>query len=432
LGRNALCAIEGEAGTRSERFDACLEAYDNAAQAARGDDPFAHPDQITSVTVHAYNAALAALSVLRPDEAERLALAGATRIEFTPANPWRFLLRLYLDQGRGSDAVSALREMQAWRRKQPPNLREQVRAETDVAFATLLLIAGDSKTGMRVIDRAISNPDRRGLTTASKEQTLGAHALLRLAMRRTHDQREAERAVWSGTAEAADIGLASASRSIDDWADRERIRGVLASDEALQRTFRMYVSGGLDPVPSWLLGDLIPVLGAGVVAVVLDDVRALEEGGEHDELLEPYYRALEAEVALYTGDDELALTLAEQALKDLPQFEVLLRARVEAVAGEAALELGRRQQALEFWASALQRDAGIARRRDLALPAKLEIEGRGPVAARLVELLDDSPRFDWGDDGFTVTITGSERELEVCLREPAGGLLACANTPPEP
>ena len=111
LGRNALCAIEGEAGNREERFESCLAAYDDAAERARGDDPFATPDEITSVTVHAYNAAQAALAVLRPDEAERLAKAGALRIEFTPANPWRFLVRLYADQGRmGRGRAGAARD----------------------------------------------------------------------------------------------------------------------------------------------------------------------------------------------------------------------------------------------------------------------------------------------------------------------------------
>lgn len=428
LGRNALCAIESEARTRTKRFDACLAAYDDAAERAKNDDPFARPDEVTSVTVHAYNAALAAQSVLRPDEAERLAKAGATRIEFTPADPWRFLVRLYTDQGRMDEAVQALREMQSWRRKQPPHLREQVRAETDVAFATVLLVAGETETGMTVIDRAIQNPDRRGLTSSSKEQALGAHALLRRSLRTTHAEIEAERAVWSGTAEAARITLADAERNMQDWADAERIRGVLNDDDRLVSTFRMYVAGGLEPVPSWLVGDLVPILGAGVCSVVLDMVREAED----DEALEPYYVALEAEIALHRGDETEALQLAEKALETLPEFEALLRARIAAVAGEAAWELGKRDAALGFWATAMQRDAGVIRRRGITLPAALKNNGSGPVAERLVELLGDSPRFDFDEGGFTVTIDGSGRELEVCLLEPAGGVLGCATTPPEP
>jgi tetratricopeptide (TPR) repeat protein len=432
LGRNALCAIEGEAGNREERFEACLSAYDDAAERARGDDPFAKPDEITSVTVHAYNAAQAALSVLRPDEAERLAKAGAVRLEFTPANPWRFLVRLYTDQGRMDEAVLALREMQSWRRKMPPHLREQERAETDVAFATVLLVAGETETGMEVIDRALANPDRRGLTSSSKEQALGAHALMRLAMRRTHAEVEAERATWSGTAESARITRAQLERSVQDWADAERIRGVLASgegDELLVASLRMYVAGGLEPVPSWLVGDLVPILGAGVSSVVLDMVREAED----DDALEPYYVALAAEIALHDGDETEALRLAEEALASLPEFEALLRARVAAVAGEAAWDLGKQQAALGFWATAMQRDAGIIRRRGIALPARIDNQASGPVADRVVELLEDSPRFELGhSNAFTITLDGSGRELKMCLLEPGGGDLGCAETPPEP
>ncbi len=425
LGRNALCAIEGEAGTRTKRFEACLAAYDEAAARAKHDDPFARPDAITSTTVHAYNAALAASSVLRPDEAERLAKAGTTRIEFTPANPWRLMVRLYTDQGRMSDAVLALREMQSWRRKQPPNLREQSRAETDIAYATVLLVAGETETGMRIVDRAIANPDRRGLTSSSKEQTLGAHALLRRAMRLTHAEIEHERGTWSGTTERVEIGAQALERRAHTWADEERIRGVLGDDERLVRTFRMYVSGGLDPVPSWLVGDLIEVLGAGVVSVVLDMARAEEKAEMLDEL-EPYYVALEAELALHRGDESEALELAEKALDQLPEFEKLLRARVAAVAGEAALELGQESKALGLLATAMQADAGVVRRRGIVLPAKLTIEASGPVAERVVELLERSPRFDFDGSGFEVVVRGQGSELEICLNEAGGALLSCA------
>src|SRR5262249_42996737 len=157
------------------------------------------------------------------------------------------------------------------------------------------------------------------------------HALLRLAMRRTRAEVEAERATWSGTAESARITREQVERRVQDWADSERIRGVLASkmgDALLVASLRMYVSGGLEPVPSWLVGDLVPILGAGVSSVVLDMVRKAEK----DESFEPYYVALEAEIALHDGDHEAALRLAEKALETLPEFEALLRARVAALA----------------------------------------------------------------------------------------------------
>ena len=248
--------------------------------------------------------------------------------------------------------------------------------------------------------------------------------------RQTLFQVEAERAVWSGTAESARITRDAAERRLHDWADAERIRGVLNDDDRLVASFRMYVSGGLEPVPSWLVGDLVPILGAGVSSVVLDMVRKAEQ----DPALDPYYDALEAEIAIQRGQRQAALKLAEQALDTLPEFEALLRARVAAIAGEAAWALGQDRVALEFLATAMQRDAGVIRRRALALPAKLESDASGPVAKRVVELLEDSPRFDFDYDGsgFTITLQGSGRQLELCLLEPAGGVLGCASTPPEP
>lgn len=422
LGRNALCAIEGEAGTRDEWFAACLAAFDQAAERAKADKPFSKPDEITNVTVHAYNAAVAAMSALRPDEAERLALAGSTRIEFTPANPWLLLVRLYTDQGRMSDAVLALREMQAWRRKQPPNLREQVQAETDVTYATVLLIAGKTENGLRIVDRAIANPDRRGLTSSSKEQTLGAHALLRLAMRRTHAAVEAERGSWSGSKERISIQLADLELDLAGWADEERIRAVLGDDQRLVRTFRMYVAGGVEPVPTWLVGDLIDVLGAGVVEVVLEMVRKAEKL----EAMEPYYVALDAEIALHRGNEVEALRLAKQALDELPEFEVLLRARVAAVAGEAALELEQFDEGLELLATAMQSDAGVIRRRGLVLPATLAVDVGGELGERIRELLLASPRFEFADRGFEVRVGKQGDAIEICLAAPDGSQLSCA------
>ncbi|MFV8754804.1 hypothetical protein ACNOYE_30020 [Nannocystaceae bacterium ST9] len=422
LGRNALCAIEGEAGTRDEWLAACTAAYDYAAERAKADKPFSKPDELTNVTVHAYNAAVAAMSVLRPDEAERLAKAGATRIEFTPANPWLLLVRLYTDQGRMSDAVQALREMQSWRRKQPPNLREQVQAETDVTYATVLLIAGKTDKGMGIVDRAIANPDRRGLTSSSKEQTLGAHALLRLAMRRTHAELEAERGSWSGSKERMGIRLAALELDVASWADEERIRAVLGDDQRLVRTFRMYVAGGLEPVPTWLVGDLIDVLGAGVVEVVLEMVRKAET----EDVMEPYYVALDAELALHRGDEGKALELAKQALDELPEFEVLLRARVAAVAGEAALELEKFDVGLELLATAMQSDAGVIRRRGLVLPAKLRVDVGGQLGEHVRELLEQSPRFDFEGRGFEVAVAQQGDAIEICLNAPDGSLLSCA------
>jgi tetratricopeptide (TPR) repeat protein len=303
-GLNALCAIEGEAGTRQPYLDACLAALENAkARAAR--DP-----EHGSIAVHAYNAAMAAHSTLDFAREEQLALEGVSRLEMTPANPWRQLARLYVDQGRMTEAVEALREMQRWKRRQPAYLREQAHAETDVAFATVLLVAGRTEIGLPAVDRAIDQPDRRGLTTSRPEQALGAHALLRRSLRITDDERTYELAGARGFFGGFGDRMAISGHSSQIWADEERIRSTLADDDRITRTFRIYVKGGIEPIPVWLLGDLIEVLGPGVVSVALR--RAREAEGD-DPRMTPYYQALEAEIALQQGDEGRAQNVAARA-----------------------------------------------------------------------------------------------------------------------
>jgi pentatricopeptide repeat protein len=422
LGRNALCALEGEASERGPRYEACLAAFEDAKERAASDPIDAPPDERTNVAVHAYNAALAAHAVLRPDEVERLAIEGTKRLEFTPANPWRVLVRLYVAQGRMDEAVAALREMQSWRARQPAWLRDQDRAETDATFATLMLVAGETETALRSADRALQRPDRRGLTSSNPEQATGAHALLRRSIARTHAEILRERATWSGTMDGYEQQLSGVGSRMRSWVDDERIISVLTDDERLYATFRMYVHGGIEPVPVWMLGDLVEVLGPGVVTVVMEKVRELEELEEFD----PYYDAIEAEVALAQGDERRALDLAQSAMEGLSETERMLVGRMAAVAARAAWELDSDAQAMGFLTTAMEKDAGVIRRMGLRLPARLENRADGPAATRVFELLDRSPRLDVGGEGFLVTIEGSGQALSACIHSPDGTMLSCA------
>ena len=424
LGLNALCAIEGEAGRRQEYYDACIAALHNAKNRGGSNDE----NEQGAVAVHAYNAALAARGVLRFDEVEQLALDGARRLEFTPANPWRILVRHYLDAGRLTDAVHALREMQRWRGRQPGNLRDQDRAETDVTFATVLLLAGETDVGLRAVTRAIDQPDRRGLTSDKPEQALGAHALLRRALSRAHAERLAEEAAAMGfVARVAEQG-AIVERLVAAWPDEERIISVLASGDRLSRTLRFYVHGGLAPLSSWLVGDLIEVLGPGVVSVALGEARRYDR-----ELpgLTPYYDGLEAEVALARGDEAVALAKAQVALEGLPAHEAMLRARILAVAGAAALSLDQDRSAMGFLEQAMQIDGGVLRRLDIALPARVSGRGSGAVA-KAVAALERSPRLTDGSL-FEVRVEGRQGGgLSACLRTATGNQIRCAEVFPEP
>ena len=424
LGLNALCAIEGEAQKRRPFFDACLAALDdgradNEARRREGLPP-------SPIAVDAYNASNAAYSILRFDEVEKLALEAARSPETTVANPYRVLVGLYTSEGRLSEAVSAAREMQRWRMRLPASLRDQDRAETDAMLASLLLVFGETDAASRLITRAIERPDRRGMISSKHEQAASGHALLRRALERQRGEMAAERASAEGLFDRAKAALSEGGARVMSLPDDEQIAGMLADDDRLMATFRMRVGGGMI-APEWLFGDLIEVLGPGVVAVTVARARAFE-GDAPD--LAGYYDAMDAEVALARGKEARAAEIAKRAAEALPKAEVLMRARVAAVGAEAHLRRGEVGASLPLFQRALELDPGVLRRLRLALPASVQAESGG-AASLAAEMLDRSPRLAPSPSAFVVALSGGPGLLKACLRSPAGAVLSCAEITPK-
>ncbi len=418
LGLNVRCAVLGELQERRRYYQACLAALEEARKRDAKEVDEKHQ---STLAVHAFNAAVAARAALRPEEAEKHANEGTRKLSFTPANPWRLLVRLYTDEGRMKEAVEALRQMQSWRRKQPPSIRAQARAETDVVFSTVLLLAAQPDTGLRLLDLALDRPDRRGLTSSTPERALGAHALLRRALAMTQAELATERESYGLEGLETDGAWGRADRRVSILADEERVVGVLRDTERLVSTLRVFSRGGIEPVPVWLLGDLVDVLGAGVMAVALDLARHEED----DDDVKSYFDALQAEIAYAQGDEARALMFARRALKSLPKREALLKARVAAVGAQAAESLGDDDLYLSLLADALQRDPSVIRRLGMRLPVELA-SSESETALLVRERIAASPRIRLRKGGFRIDITGASRDLQVCLSTPQGAKLSCA------
>jgi hypothetical protein len=264
------------------------------------------------------------------------------------------------------------------------------------------------------------------LISSEPEQALGAHALLRRALQRTHAEKMVEEASWSGVLARAGSVLTTTRARLDSLPDDERVIGVLSDDERLVATLRLYVRGGIEPVPVWLVGDLVEVLGAGVTAVSLRRARAMEEQGTP---LAPYYDALEAEVAYAQGDSRRAWNLATSALERLPESQGLFRARVAAIGAEAAADTGRNRDALALYEQAMLKDGGVFRRLGLRIPASVRVRGGGEVGSRAADMLERSPRVR-SDPGFQVVVSGSGSSVEACLLSSHGAQLGCATVDP--
>ena len=410
IGRTGMCALEFAALNREAAYTACLDAL--VAQRPSG-----------GVTVEAYNAATAALATQRFAEAEALFGESAKAGEYGSANPWRPLAELRLAEGKGGEAVKAMAEMKTWTSRQPPESRDQNRAEADAALAKLLLVAGETTYGVEVADRMLRFPDRRGNTSGRAVESLGGHALIRIALRRADHETWTEDASSGWFWERWGVWFGSFWPDFGDWSDRQTVAGVLSDRALLDATLRVYAEGALAQVPTWMLGELVGVLGAGVVDVALTDVRAKES----DPRFNAYYDAIAAEVALGSGDDARALALASSARDALPGEEALLRARMAGIAASAAGDLGSADDEIRWLGVVLAEDPSLFRRLDLQLPAEVVVEG-GYVAGEVGDMLWHSPRIRWAK-GWTLRVAGEGREVEVCLVGPDGARGRCVRPP---
>lgn len=424
-GLNALCAVEGEARTRQPYFQACERALTDARvsvarRTAEGGD------EEGGIAVDAYNAALAAAAALRFREAEEIALEGVRRFEPTPANPWRLLVELHVSGGRMDEALNAFSQMIAWNDRQPASLRDQSRAENESMVALVLLLAGESGLALERIDRALDRPDRRGLTTDGAEQARGRNALLRLMIRRSLLEEEAERASWSGRGAQA-LGLVT---SLPDRArlvpDEERVVAVLTDEERLVNTLRPYVPGGIDGLSPWMTGELVGVLGPAIVSVALREARTLDAS---EPAAANAYLVLDAELAAARGDEEEAVRTARQALTSLEGAGWgLSRARVAAVAAAAAESNGDYSDANELYAIAMESDPGVIRRLGMSLPVRVESSSE-PDAEEAASLIERSPRVHDREGGFSIAVTSTPAALRACLRTATNNELSCAEVP---
>jgi tetratricopeptide (TPR) repeat protein len=421
---NGLCAVEGEQQHRVANYDACLAVYKYAKQRL-ADTHETDPARMPAIVVYANNAHLGALAVLKYDEAEQLALDGTRSREQTSSNPWLRLARIYMDQGRAAEALSATKALEGWRVQQPPSTREQFSAEDEGTVALLLLVAGEAKAALVLADRILARPDRRAMTSTHPEQTAGANALLRRSITLLASELASERASYGGIKAAPGHLAESAKLAAAAWPDAQRVVGSLLDEERLINTLRVYIDGGIEYVPTWMIGDLVDVLGPGVFLAALGEVRAREKEVDG---FSAFYDAFEAEARLAQGDDGMALLLAKKALQTLPKAEVLLKARTAVIGAEAARRQDDLVASLGFFEQAMQSDPGVIRRMGLRLPVRFRVSG-SERANDTVSLLRKSPRFREEEQGFVVSVGDDGKEITMCLRTPLDAELGCTHVP---
>ena len=404
--KNALCAIEFEAGDDIKSYEACAEAVDYGRS---------HFGSATAVDLG--NFAEAARSVFRFDEAERLLMEASKSGLSWYGNPWLELADLYMRAGRLAEALAALREVPRHRASRPAHVRDSDRNEARRSLAAFLLLMGRPDEALRITGKASVLPDRRAHNSRDPEQDRSIVALLDRQARLMLAEMTVERAVaepfyarWWARSEAlwlrfqAWMSARQAARFLDDEA---RLVGTFAIGTARSAV-----------MPPWLIGELIGVLGPGVVRAAVEQVA----GKDAREGAVAYYDAVLAEVSLAQRDYAEAVVHAESALQGLQPGDALLRERVRAVLGKG---LSDPRQATALYEEVLATDPGLFRRLGWALPVEVR-SSDATIDRDLAKAVMRSPRFESSNDGLRIEVEGAR----ICLFGRTGAAWGCGEAQP--
>jgi tetratricopeptide (TPR) repeat protein len=400
--KNALCAIEFEAGDDAESYEVCRDAVEYGAT---------HFGSATAVDLGNY--AEAARSVFRFDKAERLLMEASKSGLSWYGNPWLELADLYMRAGRFAEALSALREVPRHRAARPAHVRDSDRNEARRSLAAFLLLMGRPDEALRITDKASVLPDRRAHNSRDPEQDRSIVALLDRQARLTLAEMTVERAAakpfysrWWARGKALWLRF-------EAWMSGRQVARFLDDETRLVGTFAIG-SARSAVMPPWLLGELIGALGPGVVRAAI--ARVASEDPRQGATA--YYGAVLAEVSLAQRDYDEAVEHAEAALKGLQPGDTLLRQRVVAV---LARSLSDPRETTSLYEEVLGTDPGLFRRLGWALPVEVE-SSDAEVDRELAEAILRSPRFESSRDGLRIQVDGSR----ICLFGRTGTAWGCS------
>ncbi len=402
--KNALCAIEFEAGDDEKSYEVCADAV------AYGRSHFG-----SATAVDLGNFAEAARSVFRFDEAERLLVEASKSGVSWYGNPWLELADLYMRAGRFAEALSALREVPKHRAARPAHVRDSDRNEARRSLAAFLLLMGRPDEALRITSKASVLPDRRAHNSRHPLQDRSIVALLDRQARLELAEMTLERAVteplhvrWWARAEALWLRFQA-------WLSGRQAARFLNDPDRLVGTFAIGTARSA-VMPPWLLGELIGALGPGVVREAVTQVAEDDER----EGAAAYYEAVLAEVALRQRNHDEAIAHARRALDGLQPGDALLAERVRAV---LARSLSDPRQRTALYEEVLDTDPGLFRRLGWALPVSVEAS-EAEIDQTLADAVMRSPRFDRSDHGLRIEARGGQ----LCLYGRAGTSWGCSET----
>ena len=356
------------------------------------------------------NRAEVATVLLRFQEAEADTLY-ATK-HFHPSsnsNPWMSLSILYVGEGRLAEALGALRNMHTWDKRSDPTLEQQRWNDGQQATAIILLAAGYNTEALNILRKIRNKPDRRGVTSGNAEQAeIGLLYLYREALQLQREQLREEMS-WNTMPEWAVALWERLKVERELWAANSRLNSLLVPQSRLNWILRPYAPDS--PIVEWMRPGLHTAVGDGLAQVELQKLMA--RTGKNADREKPYIQAALGETLVAQGSYAKGLAAMATARNSLPQEEVLLRARVEVLIGYANERLGQTEASITAYRNGLERNPGLFRTLDLALPVTFSPDA-SEAAKATVTFLEKSPRFVRGR-GFSLSVFAAGNRLAARL-----------------
>lgn len=402
---NSLGAVEGELEHVEKSYEVFLKLIETVRR-----------NGWRLEATYFYNAAEQAMELHRFAEQEQH-LTEATR-HFDPhsyTNPWTALAQYYVNAGRLTEALSAVREMHDWSHRSEPSLEQQHWSETQQVTAQALLVAGFDQDALGLMRRTLNRPDRRGGNSMQQDQTEISTLVLYHEMLKTEAERYNERLAWCTWGDWFKLQSARVENQRARWSTTSRGAAVIISHDRLQWALRPYPIDSR--IQEWYRGSLYQFIGEGVLSV--ECRKLLERADSAGEREKPYHLALVGEADAARGHRTAAIEELEQARKTLPAAEVLLRARITALLAWCYEREGDSAQSMNAWRQVMERAPHMMRQLGMALPVTIESDG-SPAASYAAGWMHHSPRFNDVGQGFTVRVSDSGGGATAVLVAPDG------------
>jgi tetratricopeptide (TPR) repeat protein len=373
-----------------------------------------------------HNAAATALALMRFDEAEKLLIAGSNHFEYgTYSNPWHLLAMLYVREGRIPEAVGAVREMQQWTRANRPALEQQSWSERNYMTAAVLVECGHTEEALQILRLARNRPDRRGGTSAHKDQSEAGFFLLFRHALKVHRAMLAEEALSRPFLQRPALWLQWISEGLEMWGAGRRAALLIIENQRLPWSLRPAAPDYVN-ILEWCRIDWNEILGRGVVGGVTEQLlKRTDPIGLREK---PHLQLLRGCGEMLDGNLNNARKLLTEARAGLPSTEIYARAQAEALLGSTLASSGRFQEAAVHYQQAIEKAPGVFRPMELAIPCRIT-SSADPEARKAAELLAASPRIVNTGQGFDLRIQSSGSQLSAVFLGPDGTVLSEAIVP---